>query len=85
VSNTYQYQGEEITVCSTIVGCHKEEVIIFDGANKLISSSETPMRIIGEDFNWVFPYLMNGNNNISISGKCAVKFEWTEPRKVGQL
>lgn len=86
IKNVYiNDNDQDITVKSTVTGCHYNEVVIIDGSNKLITSSETPMRIIGEDFNWIWPYIMYGDNTITITGNCVAKIEWFEPRKVGQL
>lgn len=85
ISNTYKCGNKTTIVKSTIVGCYKNEIITLDGTNRVIASSNTPLRVFGNDFNWKFPYLIKGENNITISGNCVVKIEWSEPRKVGQL
>jgi sarcosine oxidase delta subunit len=79
--------GVDTTVKSTIIGCTYGEVIIIDGANRLIYSKYNNIntRIIGNDFNWEWPRFMYGENTISVVGNCDVQFEWVEPRKVGQL
>jgi hypothetical protein len=78
---------------STIVsGAAIGETIILDGANKVISAYTEvngalvqENRIIGDHFNWEWLPLNYGDNNITITGNCDVKFEWLEPRKVGDL
>ena len=85
ISNTYKHRNKTTIVKSTIVGCYKNEIITLDGTNRVIASSNTPLRVFGNDFNWKFPYLIKGENNITISGNCVIKIEWSEPRKVGQL
>ena len=78
--------GGDTTVKSFIIGFHYNEVIIIDGANKLIASSdEDMMRVIGDDFNWEWPRFMYGENTVSVVGNCSMKFEWVEPSNVGQL
>jgi hypothetical protein len=59
------------------------ERIVMDGANRIISSTNTS-RILGEDFNWKWLELYNGRNVITIEGNCAVTIEWREVRKVGE-
>jgi hypothetical protein len=59
------------------------EMIVVDGANKLISSSSTN-RIFGDDFNWVWLELHDGKNEITIEGNCTVTLEYREIRKVGE-
>lgn len=62
------------------------EKIILDGANKVIySATSNQVKIIGDAFNWEWPLLMVGDNDIDITGNCTIKFEWIEPRKVGSL
>lgn len=85
ISNTYYEDGHDVTVKSTVTDCYANEIITFDGDNKLISSSRTPMRIIGDSFNWEWLYLIPGDNSITISGSGTVMFEWVEPIKIGNL
>jgi hypothetical protein len=70
---------------TTIVGCRPGEQVVFDGTNRVISSSLDPMRIIGDDFNWEWIPLTEGENRFTVTGNCQIKFEWIEPRKVGNL
>lgn len=85
ITNTYKKNNKISVTKSTIVGCYRNEVITLDGSNRVIASSNTPLRVFGNDFNWKFPYFIKGENNIKVSGNCTVKIEWAEPRKVGQL
>lgn len=59
------------------------EIIIVDGANKIISSSNTK-RIFGDDFNWVWLELYDGKNEITVEDNCTVTIEYREVRKVGE-
>ena len=60
------------------------EKVIVDGANKVISSSNT-RRIFGDDFvNWTWLPLYDGKNEITVEGNCEVKLEYREVRKVGE-
>ena len=61
-----------------------DEKIVIDCANKIISSSSHPNRIIGDDFNWVWLPLYHGKNEITIEGNCEVTLEYREVRKVGE-
>jgi hypothetical protein len=85
ITSTYYEDGHDVTVKSTVTDCYANEIITFDGDNKLISSSRTPMRIIGDSFNWEWLYLIPGDNSITISGSGTVVFEWVEPIKIGNL
>lgn len=60
------------------------ETVVLDGANKVVSSSNT-MRIFGDDFvNQSWLPLYDGKNEITIEGNCTVTFEWREVRKIGE-
>jgi hypothetical protein len=59
------------------------EKIVIDGANRIISSSNT-RRIFGDDFNWKWLEMYDGTNEIIVEGNCTVTLEWREVRKVGE-
>lgn len=85
IKNTYYENGVDTTIKSTVIGCHENEVITLNGDNRLISSSDTPMRVIGNSFNWDWIYFVPGENEITISGACDVVIEWVEPIKIGNI
>lgn len=85
IRNTYYENGHDVVVKSTVTDCFENEVITLDGDNKIISSSRTPMRVVGDAFNWEWIYLVPGKNEIAISGACIVTIEWVEPMKIGNL
>lgn len=85
IKNTYYENGVYTTVRSIVTDCFEREVVTLDGDNRLISSSRTPMRIVGESFNWDWLYFMPGENEITISGACDVTIEWVEPIKIGNM
>lgn len=60
------------------------EKITVDGANKIISSTNTK-RIFGDDFvNWAWLPLYDGKNEITVEGNCEVMLRYREIRKVGE-
>lgn len=59
------------------------EKIVVDGANKIISSTNT-RRIFGGDFNLIWIPLRDGKNEITVEGNCEVTIEYREVRKVGE-
>lgn len=59
------------------------EKIVVDGANKIISSTNT-RRIFGDDFNLIWIPLRDGKNEITVEGNCEVTIEYREVRKVGE-
>jgi hypothetical protein len=70
---------------SIVTGSFPNEIITLDGDNKIISSSRTPMRIMGESFNWEWIYLLPGENEISVHGNVDITIEWVEPIKIGNV
>ena len=61
-----------------------DEQIVLDGANKIVSSSNT-RRIFGDDFvDWRWIELYDGKNEIVVEGNCTVTLEWREVRKIGE-
>lgn len=61
------------------------EIITLDGANKIISSNRATNRVFGNDFNWSWVGLVEGDNKIKITGNCTVTFEYREIIKVGDF
>ena len=71
-------------VITTVKNNGQTEKIVIDGANRVISSSNTK-RIFGDDFNWQWlPLYDDGKNEITIEGNCEVSIEYREVRKVGE-
>lgn len=61
------------------------EKVIIDGANRLVSSTNT-RRIFGDDFiNWTWLPLYDGKNELTIEGNCEVTIEFRCVRKVGEF
>lgn len=86
INNTYVVNGETTSKETTIAGGAIGETIVFDGTNKVITSDkENTVKIVGDDFNWVWPSFVSGTNSLTITGNCDIKFEWIEPRKVGNV
>lgn len=85
IENSYTLNGEDKYSKTILTGGTPNETVILDGTNKVISSTITPFRIIGDDFNWEWVPLAEGENTFAITGNCKIKFEWIEPRKVGSL
>ena len=85
IKNTYYEDGKDVVVSAIVTDNYENEVITINGDNRVISSSATPMRIIGDTFNWVWPYFVPGENHITISGNCTVTFQWVEPIKIGNV
>ena len=81
----YDFFNKASTPVSTIIKNNTStEKVVIDGANKVISSSNT-RRIFGDDFvNWTWLPLYDGKNEITVEGNCEVKLEYREIRKVGE-
>lgn len=85
IENSYTLNGETKHGKTILTGGTPNETVVLDGTNKVVSSTITPFRIIGDDFNWEWIPMAEGENNFTITGNCKIKFEWIEPRKVGSL
>jgi hypothetical protein len=60
------------------------EKVIIDGANKVISSSNTS-RVFGDNFNWNWLALYDGSNEITVEGNCTITIEYRTPIKCGEF
>ena len=79
----YILQKDYASHSKTIVGKNvSQEIVVLDGANQTVASNRNG-RIFGNDFNWQWMPLVPGENTITVTGSCTIKFEWREPRKVG--
>lgn len=86
INASYIFNRETISKEIIVKGAALGEKITLDGANKVVSViPDDGVRIMGDDFNWEWLPLAYGDNNITISGNCAVQIQWIEPRKVGSL
>lgn len=60
------------------------EMVVLDGANKVVSSSNTS-RIFGDNFNWNWLALYDGTNEITVEGNCTITLEYRTPIKCGEF
>lgn len=77
-------KNETIGIESKILNNQSNEIITLDGDNEILFSERIGGRIFGNDFNLQWFPLKPGDNEITITGKCHIKFEWREPRKIGE-
>lgn len=86
ITNTYADDNKITHVVKCRVANNAlDEIIVLDGANKVVSSSITS-RIFGDNFiDWDWLPLYNGENKITIEGNCSVVIEYREVRKVGEF
>lgn len=61
----------------------KGEIVVLDGANRVVSSSST--RIFGDDFSWNWLPMYDGKNELSFVGSCTVTVEYRYPIKCGEF
>jgi hypothetical protein len=59
------------------------ETVVVDGANKVLSSSNT-RRIFGDDFDWQWLPLYDGKNEITVEGNCDITVEYRTVVKCGE-
>lgn len=84
VNRHYDFFNQPSTPVSTVVKNNTAtEKVIVDGANKIISSTNT-RRIFGDDFDWAWLPLYDGRNEITIEGNCSVEVAYREVRKIGE-
>lgn len=86
IKNTHTDFLNQSTVLDAVVVKNNTptETVVLDGANKIISSSNTK-RIFGDDFvNWQWLELYDGKNEITIEGNCEITLEWRTVIKVGE-
>ena len=86
ITNAYTDEDNVTYLFDTVVKNNiKEEMITMDGANRVILSSRANDRIFGNDFDWKWIPLYDGENNLSFVGNCIVTIEWREPIKCGDF
>lgn len=93
IKTSYTFGGETVEKETTVKNVVPGEQVILDGTNKVVSviwydekgNKIDDVRIMGDDFNWVWLPLAYGDNDISITGNCDVQIQWIEPCKVGSL
>ena len=80
-------KGQDVNVFETAVKNNiKDEIVVLDGANQVVSSSRPNGRIFGNDFiGWNWIPLYDGQNELFFTGSCTVTIEWREPRKIGEF
>jgi hypothetical protein len=85
INQHYDFFNKASTpVVMTVKNNTSTETIVIDGANKIITSTNTH-RIFGDDFvNWVWLPLYDGKNELTVDGNCTIDLEWREVRKVGE-
>ena len=85
ITNThYDVWGKPTVLPSVIVKNNSlTEAVTLDGANKIVSSSNT-RRIYGDDFNWQWLELYDGTNEITVLGNCEVTLEYRTVIKCGE-
>lgn len=86
IRNTHKVGDEVVGVFDTLVKNNiKGETIVIDGANRIISSSRTDGRIFGDDFDWQWIPLYEGDNELTFIGNCTAKVEYRTPIKCGDF
>ena len=61
------------------------EIVTLDGANRIVSSNRNTNRVFGNDFNWKWLPLVEGENKIKVIGNCTITIEYREIIKVGDF
>jgi hypothetical protein len=85
ITNTHTDENGIIKIFSTTIKNNiKGETIILDGANRTVSSSRATGRVFGDDFDWKWIPLLNGNNSLAVDGNCIIIAEYRTPIKCGE-
>ncbi len=90
IKNTYvDENGVTQVVKLKIANNTRNETVVLDGANRIVASytsdGKLASRVFGDYFNWSWLPLYNSRNQIEVIGNCEVKFEYREPRKIGEF
>lgn len=86
IINTHtKFNGESREFKSIIKNNIKGENIVLDGANKVITSSRINNRIFGDDFDWNWLPLFEGQNKLSVMGNCIITIEYRTVIKCGEF
>jgi hypothetical protein len=84
IRNTHTDDKGKVTVFDALVKKNtSDEKVVLDGANRVVSSSDT--RIFGDDFSWNWTPLYEGKNELSFVGNCTVTVEYRYPIKCGEF
>ena len=81
--------GESLKIINTSLDDETTEVLdlveneVVTMSNNMMITSDKPARVFGDSFNFVFPRLKPGLNEINVSGYGEIKFEYIYPIKVG--
>ena len=82
--------GESVVIQNTTAGDSTEinnlvvnEVITLD--NNMMITSDRSERVFGNDFNFTFPRLQPGVNELTITGNGNIRFEYIVPVKLGNV
>lgn len=78
-------KGNETKFTSLVKNNIKNETVILDGANRVVSSSRIDGRIFGDNFSWNWLPLYEGKNELSFVGNCMVTLEYRIPIKCGEF
>lgn len=77
--------GNEKKFTSVIKNNIKNETVVLDGANRVVSSSRAAGRIFGDDFDFNWVPLYEGKNELSFVGNCSVTIQFRYPIKCGEF
>ena len=85
IGNWYMVDANDSYVSTTIKNISSNELIIIDGANKVISSDKTVDRVFGDDFDFNWLPLAYGENSICTNKGCTLTFQYRVPIKCGEF
>jgi hypothetical protein len=83
VKITNRHHKDSVPVTMIVKNNTTTEKIVLDGANRVVSSTNT-RRIFGSDFNLIWLPLYDGDNEITVEGNCEVTLEYRTIIKCGE-
>lgn len=86
IRNTHKVNNQVVGVFETFIKNNvMSETVVLDGANRVVSSSRTTSRIFGDDFDWQWIPLYEGENELTFIGNCMATVEYRTPIKCGEF
>lgn len=89
IKNTYVDENGATQVAKlSITNNTRNETVVLDGANRIVASytsdGKLASRVFGDNFNWSWTPLYNGENEIEIIGNCTIEFQYRTVIKCGE-
>ena len=81
LTNEFEFDGKKMSETTRIDPVKLGETITID--NNMMITSSNNLRVFGSDFNYVWPRLAPGTNNLTVTGHGVLTLEYVYPIKIG--